>query len=239
MRYWQTDALRGVAIAMMVVFHFFYDADYLGILQNSMYQGGWLIFQRATISLFLLLVGFSLWLSYEKMTDKSVASVLNKFGKRTAKIFAGALLVTIGTLIAIPQGFVVFGVLHFIALATLLALPFLRLGYLNLFLGLSLLAASLFYSLPVLDTPLLLWLGFTYPGFQSVDHVPIFPWFGLVLIGVFAAKQVKLRHSDAPRRFALLAGMGRNSLVIYLAHQPVLFALLYAFVFLAGYFNHA
>ncbi|MBI4406706.1 DUF1624 domain-containing protein [Candidatus Micrarchaeota archaeon] len=239
LRYWQIDALRGTAIALMVVFHFFYDADYLGIMQNAMYQGAWLIVQRVTISLFLFITGYSLWLSYEKLRDKSPEKIFEKYAKRAAQIFAAALAVSIATFFAVPQSFVVFGVLHFIALSTLLGLLFLRFTYLNLFLGLAVIIISIFYSLPAVETPVLLWLGFTYPGFQSVDFVPLFPWFGLVLIGIFAAKRVELQHSDSPGQLALLVAAGKNSLWIYLLHQPVIFALLYAFVFLSGYFNNA
>jgi uncharacterized membrane protein len=67
------------------------------------------------------------------------------------------------------------------------------------------------------------------------DYRPLIPWFGVVLLGIFAGNVVY----GSGRRPALFAGkaptfarpllpLGRNSLFIYLIHQPILVALLAA-----------
>lgn len=114
-RFGEIDALRGMAIVLMIIFHFFFDLDFLGFLKIGLYEGGWLVFQRITISLFLLLVGVSLYLSYSKMQNRDIWTVLKKFGKRSVVLFIVALGITLATGIAIPKGLVLFGVIHFIA----------------------------------------------------------------------------------------------------------------------------
>ncbi len=224
-RLWEIDTLRGVAIAMMVIFHAAFDLNYLGIIQNSMYAGSWLLLQRATITLFLLLVGVSLYLKYEK------TKTFIPFAKRAAFLFAIAILISTVTWLIAPHEFIAFGIIHFIALSTILAYPFLRFYKLNIAIGAALLASSFFFQLPQINTPLLLWFGFTFPSFQSLDYVPLIPWFGIVLIGISLAKLAYEKHQfklTEPKTqiTTALQWMGRNSLAIYLAHQPILFGIL-------------
>ena len=230
-RYGEVDNLRGIAIVMMVVFHFFWDLDFLGILENTMYEGGWLVFQRITISLFILLVGISLYISYSKMKDNDTMAIVKKYGRRSLTLFAIALLISLATWLAVPDGFVVFGIIHFIALSILIALLFLRFYYLNFLLGVLLLAQGMWLPLEDVNTPWLLWLGFTYPGFYSVDYVPLIPWFGLVLIGLFLGKTFYRKRTPVRQRDLLpwLSWLGRHSLIIYLIHQPILLGLLTAY----------
>jgi uncharacterized membrane protein len=69
-----------------------------------------------------------------------------------------------------------------------------------------------------------------------VDYEPIFPWFGMVLIGMGLGDYL---YPEGIQRFALpllpqsairmLSFPGRHSLLIYLAHQPIIILLLSAF----------
>jgi uncharacterized membrane protein len=81
----------------------------------------------------------------------------------------------------------------------------------------------------------LLWLGFVPYNFYTLDYFPIFPWFGLVLIGIFLGNKF---YQDGKRGFKLpdlsgsfivdlLGTLGRNSLAIYLVHQPIIVATLF------------
>jgi len=89
---------------------------------------------------------------------------------------------------------------------------------------------------PQFDQPWMQWIGLMTHKPITEDYVPLLPWFGVVLLGLFLGK-LFLRsewskglsdwHSDhAAAR--LLAFAGRHSLVIYIAHQPVLLGLLWA-----------
>ena len=78
------------------------------------------------------------------------------------------------------------------------------------------------------------WLGWRPEGYGAVDYFPIFPWFGVVLLGIAIGNFV---YSREGRRFALpdlgawfpmnlLQWLGKRSLFIYLIHQPIMFSLL-------------
>ena len=78
----------------------------------------------------------------------------------------------------------------------------------------------------------LAWLGFPSPTFASGDYYPLMPFGFLYLAGAFAALSWS-RRKDGPRYpnwmyrdlCPALTWVGRHSLIIYLAHQPLLVAL--------------
>jgi len=249
LRFWEIDFLRGIGITFVVIFHLFFDLNYFGILQNSMYSGLWLIFQRFTASLLILLVGISLVLSYEREKEKNQVknrndktnNIFPKFLKRSAFLFAIASIITIITWGYPHEGFIVFGILHFIALAILLGYLFLRFFYLNLFLGFAMIiAGTIMNRIPATDNSLLLF-GLSTADFYSLDYFPLLPWFGIVLVGIFVGKYfysgkrnvMRLSSSMPKSGFVRFFNMlGQNSLLIYLVHQLVLFGLLFGYLFL-------
>lgn len=75
-RFWEIDALRGVAIIMMVIYHLLWDLYFFAVLPNIALQVGfWKYYQRTTASLFLTLVGVSLVVSYKRATSSFVGKV--------------------------------------------------------------------------------------------------------------------------------------------------------------------
>ena len=87
-----------------------------------------------------------------------------------------------------------------------------------------------------MDMLWLVWLGITPPIYAAVDYFPLFPWFGLVLIGVGVGNTV---YQPNGRIFSLpdLSGwfplnllqlLGQWSLPIYVVHQPLLIGILFA-----------
>ncbi len=69
-RFWEVDAARGIAIAMMVVYHLAYDLDYFGGYDIDATSGSWARFADATASTFLFLVGVSLAISYSRTRQR-------------------------------------------------------------------------------------------------------------------------------------------------------------------------
>jgi uncharacterized membrane protein len=226
-RFWEIDFLRGTAVLMMIAFHMLYDLNYFGLASLNVETGFWKWFAVATASIFVTLVGVSLSISHSRRRD------YRRHFVRGMKIFLLGLAATIVTWLFIGDGFVVFGILHFIGLGIILAYPFLRLGRLNLAIGLIFVAIGIYLYSVLFDFRFLLWLGLRPYGFHTVDYFPLFPWFGLILIGLFLGKNL---YPEGKRKFGFempemlprkVCRLGRHSLLIYVVHQPVIVALIY------------
>jgi uncharacterized membrane protein len=236
-RFWEIDSLRGIAIVMMVIFHLFFDLDYFGELNLNFGSGFWWWFGRLIASTFIFLVGVSLTLSFSRAKRKKVKHLFRKYFVRGVQIFGWGLIITLLTWFFFRQGFIFFGILHFIGLSIILSYPFLNFKYLNLILGSIFIGIGLYLQKFVFDFSWLIWVGLKPASFYTLDYFPIFPWFGLVLIGLFFGK---LLYPKGKRGFKLpetkdavtkaLGFLGRNSLLIYLIHQPILIIILKLFV---------
>lgn len=232
-RYQEIDMVRGIAILMMVLFHTVFDLSFFRIFSFDISSLFWRYFAFSTASLFLLIVGISLTLSHTRAASLiSGYRLALKFVYRGAGIFLLGLLVTFGTWLYLGEGFIVFGILHLIGVSIILSPLFFRLKRFNLVLGFFFIITGFFLS-TVTGPAWLLPLGIHPPSFYSVDYEPLFPWTGVVLIGMGLGECLYpegRRHFSLPRIPVFfiqpLAFIGRHSLIIYLIHQPIILLLL-------------
>ena len=231
------DAIRGVAIIMMVVFHFFYDLTLFGLAEIPIYSStGWIVFRFIILSSFLGTVGVSLYLHHQRGINYSA------YARRVMFITINAWAITLVTYIMLTEQYVFFGILHLIALSSIFGLLFVRLYWLNLILGLAILVIGYNYSNAIFDNFGTRWIGMLPRATGSADFTPIFPFFGLVLLGMFVARFLgNAIYAQGPNARMLklglvaritsgLAGMGRYSLIIYMIHQPIIWGLLYIYI---------
>lgn len=220
MRYLQLDFIRGLAIIMMVIFHVSFDLNNFHFIDIDVYNGReWFYFRMAILTLFISCVGIALSLVNEK--GISVQKSIKRFG-----LLGGAsALVTVASFITFPQTWIYFGVLHFIATASLFALLFVEFEWIALVVGVVI--VTLFN----LDYISMYWL---YEIVQPILHlpkhtedlVPFTPWLGVVLIGIFIGKKRLFVFPLQSNRLTESIGfLGKHALVIYLLHQPLFFGL--------------
>lgn len=231
----EIDALRGVAIVMMVIYHLMWDLLFFGVLTNvALQQGFWKYFQRTTASTFIFLVGVSLVVSHQGAASQH-ADPFRKYLQRGAKIFGWGMMLTVIVRMA-DIGRIDFGVLHLIGLAIILAYPFLHYRWFNIALWALLNGVGYLLQPLQVDTFWLVWLGLKPVNYTYLDYFPLVPWFGVVLLGIGVGN---LLYKKKQRTFVLpdlsnvmpvqwLQQLGRHSLTIYLLHQPLLFVLLFA-----------
>jgi uncharacterized membrane protein len=208
----------------MVVYHAAFDLSAARLIATDIQSSlGWTVFARLIAGSFLFLVGVSLVLA----TERGIR--WPSYFRRLALIAGGALVVTLSTWWFDPRTFVFFGILHLIAVGSVLALPFLRLpSWAVAIASVYFLALPWFYRSEIFDMPALVWLGLQTEPPVSVDYVPMFPWFGVVLAGIVGGRWVAAnRHRLASWRpteawARWLGWAGRWSLLIYLVHQPLL-----------------
>jgi uncharacterized membrane protein len=229
------DQLRGFALAAMVTYHFTWDLEFFRYVDPGTATAGpmkW--YARAIASSFLILAGVSLILAHGQGIK------LRTFGKRFAMVAGAAALISIGTYFAMGRGFIFFGILHQIAFGSLIALLFLRVPLLiTLLAAAAMIAAPIYLRSAFFDAPFWWWLGLSSIDPPSNDYVPVLPWTGMILVGIAMAKfalergwiDPLARNTSSPQSGLghWIGFAGRNSLIIYLVHQPILIGSLYLF----------
>lgn len=240
------DWLRGLAVVSMVVFHFTYDWMVIGGANPSWpWQTSTLLWQQSICWLFIFLAGLSLNFSRNPL-------------KGAAVLAACSLTVSVVTVLFLPNEAIWFGVLHFLALARLLVgllRPLLgKIPPLVGFAGSSAIFLALhrlylngtFYNLPGISTLESLWvetfadkllspfrvaLGMPPIGFTSSDYFGLIPWLFLFLAGYFVWPLVK-NWRIWQKNLPVFDWFGRNSLLIYMLHQPLCYALVLGILWL-------
>jgi uncharacterized membrane protein len=225
------DWARGLALVAMTLFHFGWDLELFGFVEPGFAsQPAMVWFARCIASSFLFLVGVSLVLAHHKGINS------RGFAKRLAVIAGAAGLITLATWFATPEIYIFFGILHHIAVASVLGLLFLRLPcWLIVLAATGTFLAFLYGKTDALNGPQWWWTGLNALTPRSSDYVPVFPFFAAVLGGMACAKAglafgwqhhlASLKLQDAGSR--VLRFIGRHSLVYYLVHQPVMIAILF------------
>ena len=235
-RVYLLDELRGLAILLMIADHIAYDAYFLLHWEG---MGWWfrqpmLTLRSSSSILFLLIAGVACRYSHSNL-------------RRGAVCFGFGMLITLVTWIVIPGQLILFGILHLMGIAMMLVGVGQRLFDrippavgLALALILTVLCWDIRFGrfgipgLWQLELPAALYrfdllspLGFPGPGFHSADYFPLLPYFFLLLAGFYFGRYVK-EHRLPDWAYASycppLGAMGRHSLVIYLVHQPLLYA---------------
>ena len=225
-RYSGIDLLRAAAILLMVAFHLTYDLrEFAGV--NVDYRAPfWLMVGKMSGFLFIFVSGLCCGLSRAP-------------ARRGLKVFLLGLLVTAVTYLTVKEEYVRFGILHFLGVAMILSPLFLKLPSRVLVLLAAVIAALGFWFRTLLATTfLLLPLGLMYPGFDTIDYYPLFPYLGISILGILAYRYFyaegktfsgssyrnRLENLPAPK---LAQWLSRNSLRIYLVHQPIFLAIIY------------
>ena len=225
------DALRGLAIAQMIAYHFIYDLTYFGWAGFAMWRDQpWVGWRTAIVTQFLVLVGVGLDLRAAQGSDR------HRFRRRWLQIAGAAVLVSVASRALFGPRFIWFGVLHFVAVALVLGRPLAALAprWLWALAALAAAAGLLLHS-PRFDPDTLSWIGFAPRKPATEDFVPLLPWLGAVFAGMAVGKLwqrhgfgvVPALQGLARKPPAPLVLLGRWPLTVYLLHQPLLMGVLW------------
>ncbi|MEE8565094.1 MAG: heparan-alpha-glucosaminide N-acetyltransferase [Candidatus Thermoplasmatota archaeon] len=234
-RFWEIDFLRGFAIILMIFFHIIYDLNFFSITNFRIYSGIILYIARLSASIFVVLAGISLSISYSKSKNwLKTNDIILKFIKRGLKILFLGVIISVITWFYIPRGFVVFGILHFIGTSIILSLIFIRYRVINIIFGLLFIIVGFYLKSLTFDFNILIPLGFIPNNFWTIDYFPLFPWFGIFLIGISIGNIIypdfkrKYEIKDLSKKLLVksFCFLGRNSLLIYFLHQPIIIGII-------------
>jgi len=232
------DGIRGIVLISMIAYHFSWNMVYLYGARWAWYRSNAAyIWQQSICWTFILLSGFC-W------------SMGRNHLKRGLIVFGGGVLVTAVTLLVMPQNRVVFGVLTLIGSAMLLLIPlekFLRkipteIGFCTSFI-LFLLFRNInrgylgFERINLIALPnswyrnlFTTYLGMPSADFYSTDYFSLLPWFFLFVTGYYlyriCEKYSVLQWKTLQKKLPFVDFLGKNSLLVYLLHQPVLYGVL-------------
>ena len=237
-RMWLPDALRGLALLNMLVYHGMYDWVYVFGHASRWYDiwaPGCHVWQQYICWSFIVLSGFSFPLARKPV--------------KNGLLVAGcAAVLTAVTAVFMPSEAIWFGVLHLNAAAVLLTClvyPLLQRVPAGMGLATSAALFALTNQLPyggclgfenwhlcALPAGLYkanwFWLGLPdLTRFTSADYFPVIPWVFLFWCGVFLARLWHPSRGEAPAAAAPLCAVGRNTLFVYMLHQPVIYGALW------------
>jgi uncharacterized membrane protein len=232
------DAARGGALAGMVVYHLIWDFAHFGLVApTAPFAPATRALSHVVASAFLALVGVSLALAHPHGLRRAA------FLKRLAMIAGAAALVTAASYAVDAEEPILFGILHCIAVSSLIAALFVAAPpWAATIVGAAAIAAPFAFASAAFNPPALVWLGLGTAAPYTLDWRPLLPWAGVVLLGLGVAQAAApqltgwrwtaWRPTHWPGRAFAFAG--RHSLVIYLVHQPILFGLLWSFAAATG-----
>ena len=233
-RIWEIDFLRGLSIILVVGYHLLYDLGaYVGIKRflgwsTDLSTVAWTVAQHFFAGLFIILSGTS-----STLTRSNI--------RRGLRLLAVSLAVTAVTYVFDPSSAVWFGILQLLAVSILIfgaafekARPLTCAAW-------GVVVFVLSAALHLLERGMTIrfdWLlpfGIHSPGYSSFDYFPLIPWLGVFLIGAALGRSVYApRRSLLPWRLpqTFVNAAGRHSLLIYIAHQPVILGVLYVLGFM-------
>lgn len=219
----EIDAFRTLALALMILYHFIYDLDTWTTLPIDVNNPLWFSIGKISAVLFIFLSGISSGLSRRPV-------------RNGIQVLLCGLVISLVTLIALPEEYVRFGILHFLGTMMIIYPLIKRLPNFALLLFTVLaLGLGFSFSTQVVHTVWFLPLGLTYPGFNTMDFYPIFPYSGVTFLGILFYRHLLTKPDNEDKHVSRLLSdrvaflrkpifhtISRHSLAIYLIHQPIL-----------------
>lgn len=227
-RIWELDFLRALAICLMVIFHTVFDLTFYYGYDINIDSRFWYWEGKLAALVFIFLSGASAGLSRRSSVRRGLYLILIGLG------------ISLVTFIIMPDVYIRFGILHFLGLCLILYPALVRIdNYSLLIIGMTTALLPLAFRTMIFDSPWLLPFGLVHRGFNSVDYYPLAPYLGVFILGILAYKvfyyqrRSLLPSLDFLGQPPIINYLSRNSLIIYIVHQPVVVVVLA----LLDYFN--
>ena len=208
------DSIRGFALFLMLGYHFSFDLNSAGAASIDFQRPVWLAYRALILLLFLGVAGMGIFLAGKARP------------RRVLRLAGCAATISCATWWLFPDTWVFFGILHFIVVASLVGPMFARVPRACLPAGIALVAAPFLYRSSAFNGGLLQLTGLALQLPRTVDFVPLCPWLGVVLLGIFVGSLIQGKdYSWLQAGDTRLAALGRHTLLFYMTHQMLLLPL--------------
>ena len=222
-RIWEVDLLRAIAIILMATFHTVFDLNEFVGIDIDYLSGFWYWEGKVSALTFIFLAGLSSGFS------KNPA-------KRGLKVLEFAMIITLATYLFYREQYIRFGILHFLGTSMILFPLLKKMNNILLFISAIVIALG---AIPInntlVDTGLLIPFGIMYRGFTTLDYYPLSPYLSMFILGILAYK-IYYYKKQSLFKFSYendyISMISKNSLAIYLIHQPIIIAVIYLTKFL-------
>lgn len=223
------DFIRGIAILLMIIQHVFLSLNVFNKYDFNVMTGILGFFSSISRNLFIILFGISLFLSYKN--DKK--NFYKKQFKRFIILLVSSLIITILSYFVDNNNYIHFGILHFMALSLFIILLIIHNKYLiYVSFILSYLSSFMQNCIDCFDynnlSQFIMNIVGIFPYYKSsFDHFSLNKWLYKIIFGIIIGKHVNLKKIDIKNNLYIssISKIGEKSLIIYLAHLPILYIL--------------
>lgn len=251
-RYHILDEIRGITLCSMILYHAVWDLVYLFGRKWSWYQSDFAYWWQQSICWsFILLSGFCFSLGRKKWRRGLIVFGAGALVSLVTYIAMPGQSILFGVLTMLGSSMLLMALLEKmmayisgqkewspkhpgVGMGIAFGSFFLTRGINERYLGFEEVCLQELPDELYQEGDLMTYLGFMSEDFYSTDYFSMMPWFFLFSTGYFfyhwikkkewLAKLPSLPSFGRPFRF-----MGKNSLIIYMLHQPVIYGLLYVF----------
>lgn len=236
-RIFEIDFLKGIAVILMIVFHFFFLSNFMNLSNFNIQSGILYYIAKIAQMLFITLVGINLYLSKQNSIKKKKEDNKKLFYKK--QLLRSVYLLISGIIISFitykifgPEIYIKFGILHFIAISIIVSLPIVNSVGLILmalcFVYLLIFSKTIFYELCQSNRLSCFIMGIKNIGYSSLDHFNFIDYYPYILLGLLIGN---LFYSNLKSIFYIPKKIEKNIFI-----ESVTFAGKYSYIFYLSHF---
>lgn len=219
-RIWEIDLARGILIILMIILHILFNLEYFYKVPINYSYGFVNIVRVIVASSFILISGVST--SFSK----------NSF-KRGLMVFFVAIIITIITYIFDNDAYIIFGILHMLGVCMMISPILKRFNISRLFILLIILILinHMIFKIQIKNNYFFM-LGLRNEDFISLDYYPLLPWSSIFIVGILLNKIIYKKKKSIfsfQIKDNFISFLGRNSLLVYIVHQPIILVVMFLF----------
>jgi len=208
-RFVEIDVVKGVAVLLMMFFHYFYLGKHMNVVNANTDSGLLYLCAKIAHTTFIIASGMNLAIS---TSGKSSEEYIPKKVKRGLYLLAVGLIISYLTKMEFGDSYVKFGIMHFIGIATILSAFIVKVPILTYVISAGILLIHIILKTPSVKSkfydicgrnPFMCFIsGIMNLKYDSLDHFSLIPYLGYFLLGsaiaftCYKIKNVENEYND-------------------------------------------